>query len=393
MSGQRRNRVRAVLAGVSLVAVVAAQGCTRDVEASGSSRKDAYRGVTEALDHLVRAGFPGAQVTIDGPGGHHAFTAGAGDLATGAPIADDARVRIGSNTKPFVATVIMQLVAEGKVELEAPIERYLPGVVTGNGNDGNRISVHQLLQHTSGLPDYVASGNPALRPDPNSPQLHPDSEQARWRVYQPEELVRIAMSLPPQFEPGAKAVYTNTNYILLGMLIQHVTGHSPADEINSRILQPLGLRDTYYPATDETAIRGSHPRGYQEIDGSRVDFTDLNPSWGGAAGAMVATPADLNRFFTALLAGKLLPAAQLDAMKQTVPFDRMPGAGYGLALINLAVSCGKQVWGHGGSIPGFETRNGVTADGTAVVVTVNQLPGSEAAADAVSKAFDAAICA
>ncbi|WP_405133945.1 serine hydrolase domain-containing protein [Nocardia sp. NBC_01388] len=392
MSTPRVRRSRIALAGVGLAVVLASAGCTSAGTASEPSSPDRNRAIADAMNAAVKAGFPGIQVVITRPDGQRTLTAGAGDIATGAPIADDSRVRIGSNTKTFVSVVVLQLVAEGKIELDAPVERYLPGVVQGNGNDGNRISVRQLLQHTSGLPDYLASGDPSRTPDPNSPQLKVDTEAMRTKHFEAADLVRIAMSMPPQFTPGAKAVYTNTNYVLLGMLIERMTGRPAGDEITSRIIDRLGLHDTYYPASGESVIRGAHPEGYHVIDGKRVDFTDLDPSWGGTAGAMISTGADINRFFTALLKGDLLPAAQLAQMKQTVPFDRMPGAGYGLGLVHQSSPCGKEVWGHGGSIPGFETRNGVATGGAAVTVTVNQLPTDEATSAAVTKVLDTALC-
>ncbi|UGT57023.1 serine hydrolase domain-containing protein [Nocardia asteroides] len=391
MNPFRRNSGRAVLAVVVTGAVLAVAACGETSVDASNEVKTPPPAVATAMDTVVGQGFPGVQVVIDGPAGHRTFTAGVGDLGTRAPFPDDARVRIGSNTKTYVATVIMQLVAEGKVDLDAPIERYLPGVVRGNGNDGNRITVRQVLQHTSGVPDYVGSG--ADITTQNSEQLDPDDEALRWQHFEMTDLVRRALTMPPQFEPGAKSVYTNTNYLLAGLLIERVTGNAAADEIGRRILEPLGLRDTYVPAARETGIRGPHARGYHQIDGAPVDFTDFDPSWGATAGDMVATATDLNRFFTALLSGKLLPPAQLAEMQRPVPFDRMPGAGYGLALIQRTTSCGTQVWGHGGSIPGFETRNAVTAEGTAVTVTVNQLPTTEAQAGAVDKLLDAALCA
>ncbi|WP_405167646.1 beta-lactamase family protein [Nocardia sp. NBC_01499] len=394
MNPFRRNSGKAVLSAVVVGAALAASACSGAT--SVGKQDDSAKtppAVAAAMDTVVRSGFPGVQVVIDGPGGHHTFTAGVGDLNTRAPFPDDARVRIGSNTKTFVSTVVLQLVAEGKVELDAPIERYLPGVVQGNGNDGNRITVRQILQHTSGIPDYLGHGSSEGIKRDRSEQLNPDDEALRWQHFEMAELVRIAMTAPPNFEPGAKAVYTNTNYLVAGLLIERVTGHPAADEITRRIIEPLGLRDTYVPAARETTIRGSHAEGYHVVGGKQVDFTDLDPSWGGTAGDMVATATDLNRFFIALLAGKLLPQAQLAEMQRTVPFDRMPGAEYGLALIHRTTPCGKQVWGHGGSIPGFETRNGVTADGTAVTVTVNQLPTTEETANAVEGVLDAALCA
>lgn len=385
MTAPRRRRSIA-LAGLGIVGLLMAQACS--TETRGSERQ----GLQRALDDVVRSGVPGVQVVIDGPRGRQVMTAGVGDSETGAAFPGNPYIRIGSNTKTFVSTVMLQLVTEGQVDLNAPVERYLPGVVQGNGNDGNRITVRQLLQHTSGVSDYVVGGSLQALRERNGTKLNPDLDENRWKHYEPADLVRIAMSQPPQFEPGAKSVYTNTNYILAGMLIERITGRTLADEITARILDPLGLHDTYFPAPGDTGLRDPHPRAYHDVDGKSADFTDLDPSWAGAAGAMIATPSDLNRFFTALLGGKLLPAAQLAEMRQTLPLDRSPKDGYGLGLIHLANSCGKEVWGHGGSIPGFEVHTGVTADGTAVVMTVNQLPGSEAAAAATAKAYDTALC-
>ncbi|MEU0507515.1 serine hydrolase domain-containing protein [Nocardia sp. NPDC005998] len=382
----RRHSGRCALSGIAVAAILASAACATSTTATPSQE------LTAAMEQVVKSGFPGVQAVIDGPGGHRTLTAGVGDLRTGAPFADNAQVRIGSNTKTFVATVILQLAAEDKVELDAPVERYLPGVVQGSGNDGNRITVRQLLQHTSGVPDYLGHGSAEGGMETTGSQIDPTSDAARRRQFAPADLVRMAMTMPPNFEPGAKSVYTNTNYILLGMLIERVTGQPPAAEITRRIIEPLDLRATYFPADGDTGIHDPHPSGYHEIDGKRIDFTELNTSWAGTAGAMISTGSDLNRFFIALLSGKLLPAAQFAQMQQTVPFDRGPGEGYGLGLIHRPVPCGKEVWGHGGSIPGFEVRTGVAADGTAVVVSTNQLPAGQTAFDAVEKVFDIAIC-
>ncbi|MFE1596607.1 serine hydrolase domain-containing protein [Nocardia sp. NPDC058705] len=383
--------LRAVVAGTGLLALLAVTACGPESRAA-TAQPDRPE-IRQALETVMRAGFPGVQAVITSPSGERTVSAGVGDIGTGAPIPDNAYVRIGSNTKSFVATVVLQLVAEGKVELDAPVERYLPGVVRGSGNDGNRITVRQLLQHTSGLPDYLAGGDPSLRADRGTQQIEPDPELIRLRHFSPAELVGIAMTMPPQYEPGARSVYTNTNYILLGMLIDQVTGRPAAAEIATRIIEPLGLRDTYFPTAGDTGLRAPHPRGYQEINGTRIDFTDFDPSWGGTAGAMIATGSDLNRFFIALLAGELLPPAQLEQMRQTVPFDRMPSAGYGLGLVEQTTSCGKKTFAHGGSIPGFDTRTGVTAEGVAVTLTVNELPTSADESKIIEQAFDTVVCA
>lgn len=386
----RRHCGRAVLAA-SVAGALAVTACGDPSSGTAPDTGAPSPAIQQALDSLVGGGFPGAQAVISGPGGTRTFTAGAGDLATGAPMPEHAQVRIGSNTKTFVATVVLQLVAEHRVELDAPVERYLPGVVHGNGNDGNRITVRQLLQHTSGLQDYLGSGAPGAKNQ--VVQLNPDLESVRWQRYDAAQLVSIAMSMPPQFEPGARSVYTNTNYVLLGMLIDRVTGQSYQAEITRRIIEPLGLRATYFPAPGETGIRDPHPAGYREADGKRSDATEQNVTWADAAGDMVSTGAELNRFFTALLSGELLQEAELAEMKRTVPIDRIPGGGYGLGLIRQPSSCGKEIWGHGGSIPGFETRTGVTTDKKAIIVTVNQLPTSEAQYAVAERAFDAVVCA
>ncbi|MCM6778894.1 beta-lactamase family protein [Nocardia sp. CDC159] len=385
-----RKGFRRAAAGVAAAAVLAGSVAACD-SATATGDSATAPGLARVLEDIVRGGYPGAQVVVTEHGQDRIESAGVGDLASGERFRDGDHVRIGSNTKTFVAAVLAQLVSEGQVELDAPVERYLPGVVAGNGNDGAKVTVRNLLQHTSGLPDYLASGNPEHRERPEPAQLQADSETVRWRHYEPAELVARAMTMPPQFEPDTKSVYTNTNYILLGMLIERVTGRPVAAEVERRIIAPLGLRDTYFPAARETGLRDPHPRGYHERDGERIDFTDMDTSWAGAAGAMVSTGSDLNRFFTALLDGKIVPAAQLAEMQKTVPWDRDAG-GYGLALIDIPVSCGKKVWGHGGSIMGFETRTGVTADGRAVTLTVNQLARNQQDYDVVTKAFDTAIC-
>ncbi|MFI7000980.1 serine hydrolase domain-containing protein [Nocardia sp. NPDC050175] len=370
-----------------MAVVCAATSCAADSMSelrpvAAESGRDA---TVRALDAVVRAGLPGAQVVVTERDRDWIATSGVGDLATGARFPDNGHIRIGSNTKTFTATVLLQLVAEGKVGLDAPVERYLPGVVQGFGNDGTRITVRNLLQHTSGLPDMEQLLSKA-------PQ--PDLARMRWQRFDAADVVRQVLTLPSRFAPGAKAEYSNTNYLLIGMLIERVTGQPIAAEITRRIIEPLGLRETYYPAPGENGLRDPHPLGYAEFDGRLVDYTDFDPSWAGAAGAMISTGAELNRFFIALLAGKLLPPAQLAEMKRNpLPFDRMPGAGYGLGLIHYPVPCGKEVWGHGGSISGFRTRNGVTADGRAVTIVVNQVLDSGPSDDAVLKAFDAAVCA
>lgn len=342
--------------------------------------------LTSALEQAVAQGIPGAQAVVTDGSGTWSVSAGAGDLATGKPFPDNSHYRIGSNTKTFVSTVVLQLVAEGKVDLDAPIERYLPGIVHGNGSDGTRITVRKLLQHNSGIPDYLIDGD-----TPKPGQITP-TERNRWQRFTSDEELAIALALPAYFEPGAKFQYTNTNFLLAGMIVQKVTGQSIAAEITDRIIEPLALRGTSFPGPDDTALPDPHPIAYADMDGKRVDITRQNTTWAGAAGAMISTGADMNTFLTALLTGKLLPRPQLDELMRTIPTDK-PDAEYGLGISRVRLSCGIDAWGHTGGLPGFRTLvRYAPSKNRAVTLAFNELPATPEAAAATLSALDAALC-
>ncbi|MGW5990088.1 serine hydrolase domain-containing protein [Streptomyces anulatus] len=336
--------------------------------------------VQQSLNALVRdGGTPAALASVKGPGGRdRTYTAGTGDLATGAPVPVDGQVRIGSNTKTFVAVVVLQLVAERRVSLDAFVDTYLPGLVRGKGIDGRRITVRHLLQQTSGLPEYTS-------------RLGDDV-----RYYAPRELLATALRHPADFAPGKRWKYSNTNYVLAGLIVQKITGRPLADEIDRRIIQRIGLRHTYFPAPGDATIREPHPHGYYQESAQTPlrDITEMDPSWGWAAGQMISTNSDLNRFFTALLTGRLLPAPQLARMRSTVPAEATfgPGARYGLGLVSRPLPCGGLSWGHGGSFPGYETRGGVTEAGRAANVAVTVQLTDEAARRSLEHAVDTALC-
>ncbi|WP_457029419.1 serine hydrolase domain-containing protein [Kitasatospora sp. P5_F3] len=271
--------------------------------------------------------------------------AGKADLDSGAAARADGRFRIGSTTKTFVATVVLQLVAERKVQLDAPIERYLPGAVPNGAN----ITVRQILNHTSGLFSYT--GDPRLGlSEEGLPQW---VASGRWTGYRAQDLLAIANEHQPEFAPGTDWSYSNTNYIVAGLLIEKVTGRSWAQEVERRIIRPLGLRDTSMPETS-TAVPGPHAKGYLMLGDTRVDVTRLNPSMAGAAGAGISTTADLTRFNAALLGGRLLRPAELAEMKTPSPQALGRGIGYGLGLYRATFPCG-EFWGHDGGIPGYST--------------------------------------
>ncbi|MEV7213020.1 serine hydrolase domain-containing protein [Kitasatospora cineracea] len=349
--------------------------------ATAAPRPDA---VQQRLDALVRAdGMPAALATVKGRDGRsRSYTAGVGDLATGAGVPVDGQIRAGSNTKTFTAVVVLQLVAEGKVGLDAPVDTYLPGLLRGDGIDGRTITVRQLLQHTSGLPDYM-----------DAPPLT-DFVPIQYRYFEPRDLLDGALAQKALFAPGTGWMYSNTNYLVAGLLVQQVTGRPFGEEVTRRVIDRIGLRHTYFPATGETALREPHPHGYLNTGPGAplIDYTEMDASMAWSTGAIVSTNTDLNTFYSALLAGRLLPAAQLAQMRTTVPAELLgPGVRYGLGLQSRPLSCGGLAWGHGGTSPGHRTRGGATDDGRAATITVTTIP-DEPAATHLTDAVDTALC-
>ncbi|MGW6918054.1 serine hydrolase domain-containing protein [Kitasatospora sp. NPDC054939] len=371
-AGSAPMSLRALAVLVAAAAVFGAAGASPAPVSAAPAASAPKNAVRAGLERLVQDDrYPAAMAsTVDRTGRTRNHAAGVADLRTGARVPVDGQVRAGSNTKTFTAVVVLQLVGEGRVELDAPVDRYLPGLVRGEGIDGRVITVRQLLQHTSGLPNHTDHiFEQVFGTDPH-------------RYYQPRELLDIAFSRKALFAPGTDWAYSNTNYVVAGLLIEKVTGRPLAEQLTTRVIDRVGLRRTYVPGVGEQGIRGPHPHGYHAAapGAPLADVTELDPSWAWGAGEVVSTPSDLNRFFSALLGGRLLKPAQLAEMRTTVRMpddpDSVPGLGYGLGLIRRPLSCGKVAWGHGGSIPGFHTLPGVTEDGRAatIAVTANLAP-------------------
>jgi D-alanyl-D-alanine carboxypeptidase len=340
---------------------------------SGCADFERTRTLQNDLDGLTKAGVVGAVSTVSANRTTTVLTSGVGDRTTGAEIADDSRVRVGSITKAFTSAIIMQLVAEGKVDLDRAIDGYLPGVIAGAGGDGTAITVRQLMQHRSGLPEFAG--------EPGADELVAASEN---RTITPAQAVAIAMAKPAQFPPGSRFLYTNTNYIVLGMLIEAVTRHSYTDELTTRILGPLGLEDTYLPGPGERAIRGPHPTGYQDVHGVVTDVSMIEPSVPWSAGALVSTGRDINRFWLSLLDGKVVPRAQLDEMTTAQPAaSEAEGMGYGLGVGSTDLPCGVRYVGHTGGIPGYYTLSGASTEGRAVTITLTQIPTQQTDSEAL----------
>jgi D-alanyl-D-alanine carboxypeptidase len=350
----RRPSVAMLAAGLvaMLVLVVAAVAWWPDdrstAPATGPSAPRATRPLTdpavlqEQLDGVVEAGSPGVVGLVRTGERTWQGASGLADLRAERPARAGDRFRVGSVTKSFVATLALQLVGEGRLGLDDNLERWLPGLVPG----GEKITVRQLLNHTSGLYNYTDD-----LPEPP-------------RRFRPRDLVAMATGHKPLFAPGTQFSYSNTNYILAGMIVERVTGDPLADQLQRRIFQPLGLGDTQLPTT-QRALGGPHARGYappdkdwQVSDGPArlVDVTEMDTSWGWAAGAMVSTTADLAHFYQALLGGQLLPPELLKQMRTTVDASQLGhGTRYGLGLEVLRLGCGVELWGHGGSLEGYQT--------------------------------------
>ncbi|MFI1017902.1 serine hydrolase domain-containing protein [Streptomyces sp. NPDC020965] len=329
--------------------------------ASAQTAPDPGHGPTQrAMDATVAAGIPG--VTAQTQDGREVWkgTSGVGNLRTGTPRGADDRFRIASITKTFVATVLLQLEGEGKLDLDDTVERHLPGAVQGNGNDGGKITVRQLLNHTSGIFDYLA--------DPDYAAKYLVGEgflKNRFATLAPEYHVSVAMGHPPVFQPGARHEYSNTNYVLAGLIIEKVTGHTYEREIRQRIIKPLGLRSTTNPGNSPYLPKPSsrhYSKLYLPLPAKTYDITLMNGSQGWADGDIISSTGDLNRFFRALLRGDLLSKKQLAAMKTTVATENQR-SGYGLGISRHTTSCGTQVWGHSGGIAGSLSVAGATEDG------------------------------
>ncbi|MFJ2890810.1 serine hydrolase domain-containing protein [Streptomyces sp. NPDC087305] len=325
--------------------------------------KDSDRTATRtAIQAAVDIGVPGVTATVKDGRGTWSATAGVGNLRTGKPRSADDRYRVGSITKTFVSTVILQLEAEGRLSLDDTVATWLPGVVQGNGYDATRITLRELLNHTSGIFDYTADD------DFGAAYFTKDGFfQHRYDTKTPADLVAIAMSHKPDFAPGTSWNYSNTNYVLAGMVIQKATGHSYETEIRRRVINPLHLKATSLPGTRVTVPQPSS-RAYSKLaqtpTGPTYDVTELNTTIASSAGSMISDSSDLDRFYSALLRGELLPPKQLKEMRTTVPAgDDSGSTRYGLGLTDTTLSCGVHVWGHEGGVHGSRSLAATTADG------------------------------
>lgn len=294
-------------------------------------------GLKSALDKITAAGMPGVLAETRADGRRESAASGVADVDTQRKMGSAFSHRVGSITKTFTATVILQLVGEGRIALDAPVSRYLPQY------DTTGITVRMLLNHTSGISDY----DHIIFATPDDILRH------RTTTFTPDQLARFGLDAPRTSPPGGPHLYSNTNYVLAGLIIEKVTRRPAVLEMYRRIILPLGLWRTYF-AAPSSHIAGPHAKAYIPwLDGKLMDFSVYNMSWGWMVGDVVSTSRDLNVFYRALLTGRLLSPALLAEMKTTVPWDpAYPEAGgYGLGLYSIASPCG-MIWGHDGLVLG-----------------------------------------
>ncbi|MFI5721045.1 serine hydrolase domain-containing protein [Nocardia sp. NPDC051750] len=356
-----------VTAGIARKAAVAfdAAGARREAVVPSTVAGQDRPELQQVIEEIVESGFVGVSLRVNDERGEWAGSAGTAELGGTAKPPIDGHVRIASNTKTFTATLVLQLVAEGRIGLDTPAADYLPEF----GLD-ERITVRMLLQHTSGVFNFTGElyedGSVVLGiPAPGTP-LGKEWVEHRFETYRPQELVALALSKRARFAPGAGWSYSNTNYVLARLLIEKVAGRSFAEEVRRRILDPLGLSGTVAPETS-SEIPEPHAHAYYryEENGEEkiVDVTRHNPSWNPCGGDMISTTRDLHTFISALLSGELLPAELLAQMCTPHPTG-IPAMDYGLGVFvrDLGPDAGIVIT-HNGGHAGYATLMYSTPDG------------------------------
>ncbi|MFJ8539607.1 serine hydrolase domain-containing protein [Streptomyces sp. NPDC093591] len=335
-------------------------------------------GVWNVLTTVRRQGAPGAMARLDDGDTIRWAAVGVADRKSGRAISNADRFRIGSVTKVFSAVVLLQLVDEQKLKLDAPVNRYLPGLLPDD-----RITVRHVLSHRSGLHDYT---------NEMFARTVPGFEAVRTKVFSYRQLVNRSLSKPRTTAPGGAYSYSNTNFVVAGMLIEKLTGHSVRTEYKNRLIDPLRLRDTFY-VHPGTKIPGRHTRGYLTPDAAGaalVDSTEQTVSWAQSAGAMISSTRDLNTFLSALLGGRLTSRAQLAQMQRWVPAGTSQA--YGLGLRRRDLSCGISVYGHTGAVQGYYTYAFASKDGRRSLAAVANTSNNGTVLNSMLGTLESAFC-
>ncbi|MFJ2590135.1 serine hydrolase domain-containing protein [Streptomyces sp. NPDC087538] len=349
----RRTVVGAALSGTAALLATAALPPPRADASSDSLPPLDLTALQAAIDDLEHPPSTAAQLRVGGAAGHWYGTSGMADVGTRRPVRAGDKVRIGSITKVFVATVLLQLVGEGRVELDAPVARLLPGWLPA-GFSG--VTVAHLLNHTSGLPDHVGI------PEPETAE---EVFRHRFDHWTPREWVATATHGPLKFTPGTRQEYRGINYSLAALIIDNVTGRPYREAVEARILRPLGLEHTVVPGEDPR-IHGPHVHGYLTMaDGRLRDITTYDQSSARGEGDMISTTGDIDRLLVALFSGELLPPDLLRLMFTLPPADvRMldgSPARYSSGLQQATVN-GTTLWGKTGETYGYKNAAFSTRD-------------------------------
>ncbi|MGW6390948.1 serine hydrolase domain-containing protein [Streptomyces sp. NPDC055103] len=353
-SSSRRRRVCAGAAALGIFAAPLSAGAAVATEppgpaafvtssAAAPSAESDFPELTPAvaaeLDKAIQdvrrdANVPGVMVALSAPGkGTYIRSFGEADTETGAAMSPGLYMRIGSETKTFTVTAVLELVDEGKVGLDDPISDYVDGVP-----NGDKITLRHLAAMRSGLFNYTADEDfyKALTTNPDRP-------------FTPRQLLDYAFDHPVEFQPGEEFQYSNTNTVLLGLVVEKAGGMPLHEYVQKKVVEPAGLRHTVFPT--DAAFPRPHAHGYTEqtASGEIEDATDWNPSWGWAAGAMISNLQDMRTWAKTVATGTLL-TAETQAERVRVYPTSTGGDGYGLGIFNI------QGWiGHNGSLPGYQS--------------------------------------
>jgi D-alanyl-D-alanine carboxypeptidase len=326
----------------------------------------------ELIQEVVDSGFVGMTLRVHDERGDWVGSAGLSELGGTAEPPADGRFRIGSNTKTFTAALVLQLVADGRFGLDDPAVDHLPGFELDP-----RITVRMLLQHTSGVFNFTGEYFEDGTVVPGIAWSGKEWVQDRFRIYPPEELVALALSKPARFEPGTGWSYSNTNYVLLRLLVERITGHPLPEEMQRRVLDPLGLMDTSAPTTRSEDVPEPHAHAYYRYEDAgqqtTVDVTRQNPSWISSGGDMISSTRDLHVFVSALVRGELLPAPLLAEM-----FAPHPESSYGLGVFVQPAPGGGTLITHNGGIAGNAVLMFSTPDAErTLVAAINYVDDAE----------------
>ncbi|GGX88578.1 serine hydrolase domain-containing protein [Streptomyces fructofermentans] len=360
------------LAGTSVAASPAPTAAAVVREAPGPDAAALRRALAGLPDDDATA----ALVRVGGTAGAWHGSSGVRDLASGRKALENGRFRAGSTTKVVTAAVVLQLAAEGAVDLDGHVQTYLPGLLT---DAFEPVTVRQLLTFTGGLKPGASLGDVAG-----------EGYERRYETLTPEDVVAASVAEGPAFRPGSRQEYGNIGYTVLGLLIERITGDSYEHQAAVRVLRPAGMRHTSFPGGPDPRVHGPHNRGYQRLtDGRLVDATEWNMSDRWAAGDMISTTADLERLLFALFRGRLVPRPLLDREMFTLP--DVPGATMSAGLQYYDAGDGRGLWLKSGSRPGYTTLLAATRDlSRTLVYSVNATDAKSEAMNPVAERIVAA---